>query len=644
MNHNIQDKEQSLSEVHGSVDTTLVRKGWRNIFFFLGPAYLVSVGYMDPGNWATDIAGGSKYGYTLIWVLLVSNMMAVLLQSLSARLGIVKGRDLAQANRESYPKKINFILWLLAEIAIASTDLAELLGMAIGLQLLFGLPLIAGVGISVLDTFLLLYLQKLGIRKIEAFIIVLIFIIGLCFFINIIISSPSIHEILSGFFPSLPDANEFYSSRGIQGPVPKETALYLAIGIIGATVMPHNLYLHSALVQTRKIERTDNGIKKAIKWNLIDSTIALNIAFFINAAILILAAQVFFKTGRTDVGEIKQAHELISPVLGSSIASTLFAIALIASGQSSTITGTLSGQIVMEGYLQIRINPMMRRLITRLVAIVPAIMIILYYGEEKVNSLLIFSQVILSVQLGFAVIPLIHFVSDKKSMGKFAIKPTIKIIAWIMASLLIFLNSKMIIEALIKFFNESDSLFIKIIITVSFLLFVLLLIYITLYPFLKKNKQSSSIEMHGDVKPSKELNIPVYQKIAIALDFSDNDMKLISAAVGQAGIKKEFVIIHIVESPSAKVHGKHTADYETAKDLERLNHYVEMLKEKGFETKGVLGFTHSDKEIVRIVNEEKADILVIGAHGHYGIKDFIYGSTINKVRHSLKIPVFIVNV
>src|SRR5687767_9119813 len=293
--------DTSLSEVHSSVDVNKRSGRWRKIFAFFGPAYLVSVGYMDPGNWATDLAGGSKYGYTLIWVLLMSNLMALLLQSLSARLGIVRGRDLAQANRETYPKKMNFFLWILAEIAIAATDLAEILGMAIGIQLLTGLPLVWGMSITILDTFLLLYLQRLGIRKMEAFIIGLVAVIGVCFLVNIILAQPQLHEVLKGFIPSLPDAQELYEAKGMSNALPKETALYLAIGIIGATVMPHNLYLHSALVQTRKIKKTKAGIKQALKWSFIDSAVALNIAFLINAAILILAATVFFNTDRKSV-------------------------------------------------------------------------------------------------------------------------------------------------------------------------------------------------------------------------------------------------------------------------------------------------------------------------------------------------------
>ncbi|HET9279440.1 MAG TPA: Nramp family divalent metal transporter, partial [Flavitalea sp.] len=477
------DHNASLSEVHQSVDTTNYGKpAWRRILSFFGPAYLVSVGYMDPGNWATDLAGGSKYGYSLVWVLLMSNLMALLLQSLSARLGIVRGRDLAQANRETYPRKMNFILWILAEIAIAATDLAEILGMAIGIQLLTGLPLIWGMSITVLDTFLLLYLQRLGIRKMEAFIIGLIGVIGICFLVNIIMASPALHDVITGFIPTLPDAKELYEAKKITSALPTETALYLAIGIIGATVMPHNLYLHSALVQTRKIKKTNQGIRQALKYSFIDSAIALNIAFLINAAILILAATLFFQTGKTEVAEIRQAHELLSPMLGSTIASTLFAVALIASGQSSTVTGTLAGQIVMEGYLRLRINPIMRRLITRLVAIVPAIIVIAISGEDEVDSLLVFSQVLLSLQLGFAVIPLIHFVSDKNTMGTFTIKPILQFLAWAVASILVYLNLKMLTEAAIRFFVDSDNIFVKIIIVLAGLSFVALLIYSVIYP------------------------------------------------------------------------------------------------------------------------------------------------------------------
>lgn len=617
----------SLSEVHQTVDTTSTRRpGWRRILSFFGPAYLVSVGYMDPGNWATDLAGGSQFGYKLIWVLLMSNMMALLLQSLSARLGIVRGRDLAQANRETYPRYINYALYGLAEIAIAATDLAEILGMAIGLQLLTGLPLIWGVLITVLDTFLFLLLQRLGMRKMEAFIISLVAIIGASFLVEIILAKPDFGEVATGFIPGSLSPSE----------------LYIAIGIIGATVMPHNLYLHSALVQTRKIKRDHGGIKKALKLNFIDSAVALNLAFFVNAAILVLAATVFFKTGRTDVAEIKVAHELLQPFLGTELAPILFAVALIASGQSSTITGTLAGQIVMEGYLQLRIAPWVRRLMTRLIAVIPAVIVILVNGEENIDSLLVLSQVILSLQLGFAVIPLIHFTSDKGSMGKYAIKPLIIILASAIAAVLVYLNIRMVVQQATEYFATSDSIFWKAIIIVAGSLFVGLLLIAIIYP-LRKRKEKHLKQIHAEPGNIGAALIPTYNKIAIAIDFSANDPKLIAHALGQAKNHTSFILIHVVESVSASIYGNESDDLETRKDKEKLNDYVSQLIAKGFAAEGKLGFKHRSKEIVRIVKDSKADMLVIGAHGHSGLKDIIYGETTNAVRHELSIPVLVVN-
>lgn len=619
----------SLSEVHQSVDTTSIKRtGWRRILAFFGPAYLVSVGYMDPGNWATDLAGGSQFGYKLIWVLLMSNLMALLLQSLSARLGIVRGRDLAQANRETYPRYINYALYGLAEIAIAATDLAEILGMAIGLQLLTGLPLIWGVCFTVLDTFLFLLLQRLGMRRMEAFIIALVAVIGLSFLIEIILAKPDLGEVVTGFVPSIPN----------------NTALYIAIGIIGATVMPHNLYLHSALVQTRKIKRDDAGIKKALKLNFIDSAIALNLAFFVNAAILVLAATVFYKTGRTDVAEIKQAHELLAPMLGSNLAPILFAIALIASGQSSTITGTLAGQIVMEGYLRLRIAPWIRRLMTRLIAIVPAVIVILINGEENIDSLLILSQVILSLQLGFAIIPLIHFTSDKKTMGKFVIKPFVIFLASLVAAVLVYLNISMVVGQSVSFFASSGSFFWKAVIILSGLFYVSLLVVAIVYPLMRKKTIAAPVQVHPEPAELQQITVPVYQKIAIALDFSNNDLKLINHAVGQGNKDTSYVLIHIVESAATRLMEKDTDDLETRKDQERLDAYVGQLKEKNITAAGILGFNDRAKEIVRIVKENNADMLVIGAHGHSGLKDLLYGQTVGTVRHELKIPVLVVNV
>ncbi len=619
--------DQSLSEVHESVDVEKHGSKFKKILSFFGPAYLISVGYMDPGNWATDLAGGSQFGYTLLWVLLMSNIMALLLQSLSARLGIVRGRDLAQANREAYPKGVNFVLYILAEIAIAATDLAEVLGMAIGIYLLTDLPLIWGVAITVLDTFLLLFLQRLGMRKMEVFIIGLVAVVGLSFLVEIILAKPDLGEVVTGFVPRMPN----------------ETALYIAIGIIGATVMPHNLYLHSALVQTRKINKTSQGIKQALKWNFIDLTVALNLAFLVNAAILVLAATTFFKNGETGVAEIKEAHRLLAGFLGSDLAPKLFAIALIAAGQSSTVTGTLAGQIVMEGYLRLRINPWLRRLLTRLVAIGPALVVIYLFGEHEVDNLLILSQVLLSMQLGFAIIPLIHFVSDKKTMGEFTIKPIVQFAAWLIASVLIYLNVWMVGNEVIDFFNTSDSLVWKTLIIIGSALFLILLLYTIIYPLVRK-RTASPVPMHTEITNLKNLDIPVYSKIAVALDFSANDTAILSAAIGQNNKDVELLLIHVVESASSKIMGSEADDFETRQDSENMKMYVDELRQRGFRVYSKLGYRHRTREIVRIVREEKADMLVIGAHGHTGIKDFIYGETINSVRHALNIPVLVVRV
>ncbi|HMO62874.1 MAG TPA: Nramp family divalent metal transporter [Ferruginibacter sp.] len=620
--------DASLSEVHQSVDTTTAKgKGWRRILSFVGPAYLVSVGYMDPGNWATDLQGGSKFGYSLVWVLLMSNLMALLLQGLSARLGIVRGRDLAQANRETYPKIVNYCLYVLAEIAIAATDLAEVLGMAIGIQLLTGLPLHWGVAITVLDTFLLLYLQRLGMRKMEAFIITLVAIVAICFLIEIVLAKPHPAEVLSGFIPRLQN----------------EEALYIAIGIIGATVMPHNLYLHSSLVQTRKIDRSEKGIRQAIKFNMIDSAVALNIAFLVNAAILILAATVFFKSGNSEVAAIKDAHQLLAPLLGSAIAPKLFAIALIAAGQSSTVTGTLAGQIVMEGYLRLRINPWLRRLLTRLLAIVPALIVIQIFGEEEVDNLLVLSQVILSLQLGFAIIPLIHFVSDKQKMGRFVINNYTKIAAWIISSVLVYLNIKMLLYETTTVFTQGTML-AKIATLIAGVLLLLLLLYILLFPIISKRKKADSIAIHPDKNLLDDIVVPDFGRIAIALDFSDNDKKLLAFAIGQGRPGTHYLLIHIVESATAKMHGDDSDDYETRQDKERMEWYIQQLQQRGLTAEGFLGFNERAKEIARIAIAQQADILVAGAHGHTGLKDFIYGETVNAVRHELKIPVLIVNI
>lgn len=616
--------EKSLHDVHGSVDVNKGKSKWRKILSFFGPAYLISVGYMDPGNWATDIAGGSQFGYTLIWVLLMSNLMALLLQSLSARLGIVWGKDLAQCNRETYPRGMNFILYLLAEIAIAACDLAEVLGMAIGLQLLFGLDLIWGVLISLLDTFLLLWLQRLGMRKMELFIIGMIAIIGMCFLVEMIFAQPDLAGIAGGFVPRLPNG----------------AALYIAIGIIGATVMPHNLYLHSALVQTRKITREEGAIRKALKYNFWDSAIALNLALFVNAAILILAAAVFHKGGMTGVAELEDAHQLLAPMLGSEWAPRLFAIALIAAGQSSTITGTLAGQIVMEGYLRLRISPVLRRMITRLIAIIPAVLVILIAGERSVGSLLIFSQVLLSMQLAFAVIPLIHFVSDRKRMGKFTIRPGVQAISWAVAALIAVLNFKLVFDQAEDWIRQSDNIWLNTLIVAGGLGLLLLLLLTVVYPFVLKRRTSTQ-DIHAPMKSIVSLSAPAFRTIALALDYSDTDNQVIRYAFKLAEEETQFVLVHITESASSSMMEAEAEDFETRRDRIRMEAYLRLFREQGYEARHEIGIKKRTREIARICKEQEADLLIVGSHGHRGLKDLVFGETVNKVRHLVPIPVFI---
>ena len=614
----------SLGEVHSSVEVKQHSGFWKKLFAFLGPAYLVSVGYMDPGNWATDIAGGSRFGYTLIWVLLMSNLMALLLQSLSARLGIVQGRDLAQASRESYPRIVNFFLYVLAEIAIAACDLAEVLGMAIGLQLLFGLPLIWGVCITVLDTFLLLFLINFGMRKMEAFIISLITIIGLSFLAEMIFAKPSLSEIATGFLPTIPNYD----------------ALYIAIGIIGATVMPHNLYLHSALVQTRKFERNFSEIKKAIRYNIIDSAIALNLAFFVNSAILILAAATFFRNGMFDVAEIQDAHKFLAPLLGTKLAPLFYAIALIAAGQSSTLTGTLAGQIVMEGYLNLRIAPWLRRLITRLIAIIPALFTIVYFGESATGELLVLSQVVLSLQLGFAIIPLIHFNSDRRKMKEFVIKNYVKVFAWICALIIVSLNVKLVYETIREWLTTSSNPVILWATVVPIAIAsAILLLYIIFKPVIERRRTKLPHAMSPDLQTLTPFS---HKRIAVCVDFSSMDEKTIGHALAQGGKDAEYLLIHVVESAGAIMMESEIDDRETESDSDGLKKYLAQLQEKGFRSEIKLGYGNPKKVIPEIVNQYNADLLVLGAHGHRGFKDLIFGTTVNAVRHRVNIPVLIV--
>lgn len=436
------DRKPSLAEVHRSIPIPNVKSFWRKMLAYGGPGYLVSVGYIDPGNWATDIAGGAKFGYALLTVILLSNLMAILLQSLCVRLGVATGRDLAQMCRDYFSPRVNFILWVLCEIAIAACDLAELLGSAIALQLLFGIPLVWGVCITALDVLVLLFLQGKGFRYIEALIIILVATVGVCFTAEILFSRPDATSILLGYLPR---------REILQNP----EMLYIAIGILGATVMPHNLYLHSSIVQTRAWQPTSEKRWEAIKFGTIDSTVALSLALFVNSAILIVSAATFHFSGYQKVAEIQDAYKLLSPLLGVSVASAIFGIALLASGQSSTLTATLTGQIVMEGFLQLRLPSWLRRLATRLLAIIPALIAIIFFGENSTSRLIILSQVVLSLQLAFAVIPLVMFTSNPRLMGEFVNPLWLKSLAWLVALVIVALNTWLLLKTFLGWLFSS---------------------------------------------------------------------------------------------------------------------------------------------------------------------------------------------
>jgi len=621
------NENRSLSEVHSSVPIPQSRGFLRRLFAFAGPAYLVSVGYMDPGNWATDIAAGSRYGYALVWVLLMSNLMAILLQSLSAKLGLVSGRDLAQACRDRYYPSVNAVLWILCELAIAATDLAEVLGSAIGLQLLFGFPLVYGVLVTALDTFLILFLHQAGIRKMEAFILVLVGTIGACFLLEIFISRPDAVGIARGFVPSLPDGD----------------ALYYAIGILGATVMPHNLYLHSSLVQSRKVVKTAEGIHQSLKFNIIDSVVALNMAFFINAAILVMSAAVFFRAGYKEIASIQEAHRLLAPIVGNTLAPVLFAVSLICAGQSSTITGTLAGQIVMEGFVNIRLRPWLRRLITRALAIIPAVTVIVIAGEESSGPLLVFSQVLLSMQLSFAVIPLVHMASDRKLMGAFAIRPVTKTLAWACAAVIVWLNAKLVVDEIAGWaaLGGGAGTAAKYLALPIAVILGALLIYILTEPYLFAGRRKTPRDVHEpeveEVGPARP-----FRKVAAALDFGETDSDVLSMASAIASANRcPLLLIHCVESAGAKALGGEIEDTESTKDRERLERYSIALGKYDIHVETELGFGSPVRVIPEILRRRGVELLVVGAHGHKGVSDWVYGSTIDELRHRLNISVLV---
>ncbi len=603
------------------------KKGFmKKLLAFIGPAYLVSVGYMDPGNWATDIAGGSQFGYKLIWIILLSNIMAIIFQSLSARLGIVSGKDLAQASSSHYPKKINFTLWILCEIAIISTDIAEVLGTAIGISLIFKIPIVYGVLITGFDTLLLMLINKLGVRKMEAFIVMLIFIIGASFLVEIFISQPDYKGILDGFIPSLPN----------------QTALYIGIGIIGATIMPHNLYLHSSLVQTRKYKRDKAGLKQAMKFNLIDSVVALNVAFLVNAAILVVAAAVFYETGNYGVGDILTAHRMLEPILGSKLAPILFGIALIAAGQSSTITGTYAGQVVMEGYIHLRLQPWVRRIITRLLAIIPALFVIIIYGESASASLLILSQVILSLQLSFAVVPLIHFVSSKRFMKDFVISIKMRVVSWFLAGIIMVLNIVLVADTLKEWFKSDSSIIIYTLVTVIILLLIGLLVYIIIEPLFMREKDRKTASIHHLSSVPMILKVEPYKSIALALDFSQSDQSILSHTVQMTQPDTEIVLMHIVESAGAAIYSDEIEDQETNIDEMMLENYAKTLRDLGYKhVRTAIGFGKPKTTLPKLIKDHNVDLVIFGSHGHRAISDLLFGSVFEKVKHQIEVPILI---
>ncbi len=611
----------SLPEVHSTVHTarpTVIRR----MLAFAGPAYLVSVGYMDPGNWATDLVGGSQFGYKLLWVIVLSNLMAILLQTLAARLGIVAGRDLAQACREAYPKPVCNALWILCEIAIAACDLAEVLGAAIGLKLLFHIPLVGGVLITALDTILVLWLSRFGIRVIEAAILSMIAVMTGCFIVELAFAHPAVHEMFLGLAPRL-----------------DSTSLYVAVTIVGATVMPHNLYLHSALVQTRRIGKTVAEKREACRYNLVDSVVALNGALIVNASILVLAAAVFF-TRHKIVEEIEQAHQLLSPLLGTTLASGLFAVALLASGQSSTLTGTYAGQIVMEGFLHLRMRPWLRRLITRTAAIIPAVTVIQLSGDKATLGLLLVSQAIISMQLPFAVIPLIRFTNDRHRMGEFVNAAWVKWLAWATAAVILGLNLWLVVQQLSDWTSARPWILAA---TAPLLAGVLVLLgWITFAGERAPRVIEPPVAAAGTV--TANLPSPVYRRILVPLDHSSRDRAAIVHAAYLGRLHGAVLhLVHVEESATSRLFGSIASDAEVHEGEEYFHGIVESLEKQNLQAELTVTHGTSPKDaIVKLAREIHPDLIVMGAHGHRGVKDLIFGNTINGVRHEVSAPVLVV--
>ncbi|WP_435019782.1 Nramp family divalent metal transporter [Tundrisphaera sp. TA3] len=632
VNEDVVDGRRSLEDVHGTVPVSQ-RHPLGRLFAYLGPAYLVSVGYMDPGNWATDLEGGARFGYALIWVLLMSNAMALVLQTLSARLGVVTGHDLAQACRAEYSRPINIALWFLAEIAIAACDLAEVVGTVIALKLLFGIPMLWGCLVTALDTFVLLWLQRFGMKKMEAVILVLVLTIGGCFLVQIFMAGPDPAAIVRGAWPSLPPG-----------------ALFVAIGILGATVMPHNLYLHSALVQTRRIGPDRASKAQACRYNLFDSAVALNLALLVNASILIVSAAVFH--GKAEVASIEDAHRLLAPFLGAA-APILFGVALLCAGQSSTLTGTLAGQIIMEGYLDLKLAPWLRRVITRSLALVPAVVTLLLAGEGATQHLLVMSQVVLSMQLAFAVIPLIHFTSNRRNMGEFATPWWGQVLAWISAAIIVSLNLKLVLDQINEWVDSAAGSGIAVgPIPLSWVVAgagyglaaagLALLGWVTVKPFVRPSpawKPAPSVELDwvDALRPR-----PV-TTIGVALEHGPGDAEILSRALSlaQPG-RTSLVLLHVVDTVTTRMYGAETRDRETDADNRYLSEVADVLTGRGYATRfHLLHGPDRAGMLVGYLRKEPVDLLVVGSHGHRLVSDLLFGQTVDKVRHGLSIPMLV---
>jgi manganese transport protein len=622
----------SLPEVHESVPTSQTRF-WKSLIAFAGPAYLVSVGYMDPGNWATDLEGGARFGYRLLWVLVVSNLMALLLQTLSSRLGIVSRRDLAQACRDEYPRPVAYALWILCEIAIIACDLAEVLGAAIGLNLLFHIPLLIGVLVTAADTLLVLWFTRLGIRVIEAFVLVLIATIAGCFAFEILLARPDVPSVIAGLIPRL-----------------NSSSIYIAVAIFGATVMPHNLYLHSALVQTRRIGETDDDKRRACRFNLFDSSLALNAALFVNAAILVMSAAVFFKR-HIIVTEIQQAHQLLAPLLGTTLASVLFGAALLCSGQSSTLTGTMAGQIVMEGFLRFRMQPWLRRFITRSLAIIPAALTIYLAGASGTLQLIVFSQVVLNLQLPFAVIPLVYFTGDRHRMGDFASGPWLRIGAWTCAVFILALDVWLSVDEFRGWIASSGAYRPLVIATavLSGLAFLTLLVVVGGWPWLRRHRhlpvpvEPVSVNLLHEAEPV--LRPVVYSRILVPLDHSDADHEAISNALTLARMHSaRIILLHVEEGVTSQMFGSLASTAEITEGQNYLANIVASLREQNIGVDVEVRHGNSPAhEIAAAVHDLAPDLVVMASHGHTGLKDLIFGTTINAVRHRVKVPMLIVS-